>query len=108
MSIQLPDSIATFFEMSNGGDTSLLRSCLDEQAAVRDEGKVHRGHEAIQAWLMEARRKYAYTVEPEDATEDGATVHVRARVAGSFPGSPIQLTYTFVLTNNKIASLEIH
>jgi hypothetical protein len=39
MSIDLPDSIVTFFQVSNGSaEASALRQCLDENAVVRDEG----------------------------------------------------------------------
>jgi hypothetical protein len=33
---------------------------------------------------------------------------MRARLTGTFPGSPVVLTYAFVLAGGKIASLEIH
>ena len=60
MSTQLPDSITTFFKVSNGSDVSALSQCFAEGAVVRDEGGLHQGHEAIETWLRDARRKYAY------------------------------------------------
>jgi hypothetical protein len=46
-------------------------------------------------------------VEPLSVTErDGATIVV-GRVAGDFPGSPIELNHTFRLEGDKIASLDI-
>lgn len=109
MSIDLPDSIATFFQVSNGSaEASALRDCLDEQAVVRDEGHTHRGYEAIQAWLLEAKRKYAYSVEPLRVVRQGSSVKVHARVSGNFPGSPVELEHVFRLTGGKIESLEIH
>ena len=38
--------------------------------------------------------------------EDGKTV-VTNRVAGNFPGSPVNLEFVFGVEGNKIASLEI-
>jgi hypothetical protein len=109
MSIDLPDSIATFFQMSNGSaEASALRHCVDENAVVRDEGRSYRGHEAIQAWLLEAKRKYAFTVEPLRVAQQGSSVKVHARVSGNFPGSPVELEHVFRLTGGKIESLEIH
>jgi hypothetical protein len=109
MSIDLPDSIATFFQMSNGSaEASALRHCLDENAVVRDEDRTYRGHEAIQAWLLEAKRKYAFTVEPLRVAQQGSSVRVRARVSGNFPGSPVELEHVFRLGGGKIESLEIH
>lgn len=32
---------------------------------------------------------------------------LRARLSGTFAGSPVELTYTFILAGGKIASLEI-
>jgi len=107
MSVQLPDSIASFFRVSNGAEASELRHCFTGNAVVRDEGHTHQGHEAIQAWLLEARRKYAYSVEPLEVTQQGSSVKVRAKVSGNFPGSPVQLEHVFRLTGDKIESLEI-
>jgi len=51
---------------------------------------------------------YTYAIEPLDLSQDGAAVTMRARLTGAFPGSPVELTYTFVLADGKIVSLEIH
>jgi len=51
--------------------------------------------------------RYHHTVVPLSVAEsDGATV-VLARVAGHFPGSPVELQHTFRLDGGQIASLEI-
>jgi hypothetical protein len=34
-------------------------------------------------------------------------VTLRARIAGDFPGSPVELDHIFTLSNDEIASLEI-
>jgi len=107
MPIPLPDPIATFFQVSNGAEDSALTLCLAEDAVVRDEGRTHQGHEAIRSWLREARRTYTYRVEPLDAAQEGTRVKVQAKVAGNFPGSPIQLTHVFQLAGGRIESLEI-
>lgn len=108
MSVQLPDSITTFFQVSNGAEVSALRHCFTEDAVVRDESHTHQGHEAIQTWLLEARRKYAYSVEPLDVAQQGSSVKVQAKVTGNFPGSPVQLEHAFQLAGGRIESLEIH
>ena len=38
---------------------------------------------------------------------NGNIVRLRARLTGAFPGSPVELDYTFTLANDKITSLEI-
>lgn len=107
MNIQLPASIATFFEVSNGADVSALERCFAGNAVVHDENHRHLGHEAIRAWLQEAKRKYVYTVEPLDATQQDSTVKVLARVSGNFPGSPVELTHVFRLGDGRIEELKI-
>jgi len=107
MNVQLPDSIAAFFAVSNGANASALERCFTESAVVRDENHTHQGHDAIRAWLREAKRKYAYTVEPLDVVQQDATVKVRAKVSGNFPGSPVELDHVFRLTGGRIEFLEI-
>ena len=46
-------------------------------------------------------------MESLDASVSENIVTLRARLTGDFPGSPIELDYTFTLANDKITSLEI-
>jgi hypothetical protein len=70
-------------------------------------GPNHRRPTAIKQWKSETNKKYQHTVEPLACVrEDGKTV-VTNRVAGNFPGSPVNLEFVFGLEGNKIASLEI-
>ena len=107
MNVQLPDSIASFFEVSNDAKISALERCFTENAVVHDEKHTHQGHDAIRAWLQEAKRKYAYTVEPLDVVQQDSIVKVRAKVWGNFPGSPVELNHVFRLTGGRIEFLEI-
>ena len=76
-------------------------------AQVHDEGRSHKGHEAITAWKAAGKAKTQYVVEPLTQTEvDGGTL-VSARVSGNFPGSPVILTYRFTLANDRIVDLDI-
>lgn len=107
MNTPLPDPIATFFEVSNGADPSALETCFADDAVVHDERQRHQGHEAIRAWLYEARRKYGYRAAPLDAVQQDSAMKVRAEVSGTFPGSPIELDYVFRLDDGRIERLEI-
>jgi hypothetical protein len=70
-------------------------------------GQTFTGTTAIARWNADARAKYHHTVVPLSVAEsDGATV-VLARVAGDFPGSPVELQHAFRLDGGQIASLEI-
>jgi hypothetical protein len=45
-------------------------------------------------------------MEPLDASVSENIVKLRARLTGDFPGSPVELNYTFTV-KDKITSLEI-
>ena len=74
---------------------------------MKDEGRTYSGMDAIKAWKAAASAEYAYTVEPFALDQKGSAQVVRARVTGSFPGSPVDLEYRFRLERGLIASLEI-
>lgn len=107
MPVSLPAPIATYFEACRQADIPGLAHCFAPDATVRDEGRTHRGHDAIMAWQTEAQKAFEYTVEPLGVSHDGDHVAVTTRVVGNFPGSPVQLDHVFVLKGGRIQSLEI-
>jgi len=107
MNTSMPPALMTYFSAEDTADVEALERCFMPDAFVRDEGRVMRGLDAIKAWKSASREKYKYRVEPLSASREGGTATVLARLTGSFPGSPIELTYTFGLVDDKIASLEI-
>jgi hypothetical protein len=72
-----------------------------------DEGKTHTGVAAIEAWKAAASAQYSYVAEPVALEKKDRTYIVTSRVTGDFPGSPVDLQFTFTLERGKIASLEI-
>jgi hypothetical protein len=74
---------------------------------VRDEGGTFTGRAAIARWNADAREKYHHTVVPVSVAENDGAFVVLARVAGDFPGSPVELQHAFRLEGGRIASLEI-
>jgi ketosteroid isomerase-like protein len=107
MTIILPPPLATYLSAEATTDLEALADCFTPDAIVRDEGRTMQGLNAIKAWKKDTKAKYQYTVEPLDVVQDQTTVKMRARLTGKFPGSPIEVTYRFVLANDKIALLEI-
>jgi len=103
----LPEPIATYIAASNAHDADACAACFTDDAVVRDEGREMRGVGAIRDWMDAAIKKYRHVVEMiTSATADGKTL-VTGRVSGNFPGSPVDLRYTFMLAGDKIARLEI-
>lgn len=103
--LTLPQPIAAYFAAEHNPEA--LASCFTAQAVMKDDGHTYSGVEAIQAFMAAASAKYnASTVPFALERGDGFQV-VRAKVAGNFPGSPVDLSYRFRLERGLIASLEI-
>lgn len=51
--------------------------------------------------------RYEYQVQPLSAKQQGDSVYVHVLTSGNFAGSPVELDCTFVLSGDRIASLEI-
>ncbi len=107
MNIELPEIVADYFAAERAKDSRRLSQCFRDDAVVRDEGRVHEGVAAIEAWHRDANKTFRYIVEPLDASVDRPTVIVRTRVTGDFPGGNADLHCRFTLYNNQVASLEI-
>ena len=107
MSISLPKPIAESFAAEKVGDAARLARCFGSDGVVHDEGGAFTGPVAIELWNAAARAKYHHTVTPISSTVRAGATIVVGRVAGDFPGSPIELNHTFRLEGDKIASLDI-
>lgn len=104
--LNLPEPIAAYFDADRRDGQAVAR-CFTKDGVVLDEGKTHTGFAAIEAWKNETSAKYAYTAEPHTLQTHGRSHIVTSRVSGDFPGSPVDLRYTFILERGKIASLEV-
>ncbi len=103
----LPSILEAYFNAQNAHDIDGLVACFARDAQVRDEGEDIVGHEAIRAWKEKVRDKYHVSIEPLSHWTKAGHDLVTARVAGTFPGSPIELTYRYDLRDGKIARLEV-
>jgi hypothetical protein len=74
---------------------------------VKDEDQTIEGLAAIKKWKAETKQKYQHTIDPLRVVEEGSKIIVTNRLAGNFPGSPIELEFVFTLKGDKIVSLEI-
>ncbi len=107
MSLQLPVSIERYIQIANSGTSEAVPECFAANAIVRDEGQTYEGVAAIRNWMAATKKKYGHTVTPLELAERGGQSILKARLAGSFPGSPITVNFNFVLAGGKIRSLAI-
>lgn len=101
----LPKVIADLVKAQNNFDSTAYANCFTETAVVFDEGKTHNGRKEIENWIEKANKEYQATMKPLEYSENVQTL--KAEVSGSFPGSPIVLTYLFDIQNQQIQSLKI-
>ena len=106
MTLQLPPAIARYFA-ADQTDGANVAGCFTPDAIVRDEGHTHTGTDAIAQWKNGASAKYQYTAEPFRLEHAEGRVIVTSHLVGNFPGSPIDLRYSFSLSGDKIAGLAI-
>lgn len=107
MTLQLPPPIAGYFAADRSRDPAAVAACFTADAVVADERRRHRGREAIRRWKEEASTTYEYAVEPFAIEPGAGRIVVAGHVTGTFPGSPVDLRYGFVLDGAEIAELEI-
>lgn len=104
--LDLPAPIAAYFDADRLDGQAVAR-CFNDDGVVLDEGHTHRGPAQIADWKTATRARYDYTAVPHAVAQDGRAVVVTSNVSGTFPGSPVDLRYTFTLACGRIASLEI-
>lgn len=96
--MDLPAPIRTYFDADASPDASAPMSAFAYYAVVEDEGRAHRGCDAIEAWWRNAKTKTRHIAEPFAIADKGDVTEVRAKVSGNFPGSPANLTFAFRLS----------
>jgi hypothetical protein len=107
MPLQLPVSIERYVQIANSDTPEAVPECFAADAIVRDEGQTYQGVAAIKHWMAATKKKYRHTITPLELAEHGGECVLKARLAGSFPGSPITVNFNFVLADEKIRALAI-
>jgi hypothetical protein len=107
LDMTLHSTLEHFFAATNRHDVAAMIADFADDAIVKDEGHEHRGVPAIREWMTETIRTYAFQAEPTHVARASDRTAVSVSVSGTFPGSPIALTYWFTLEGQKIARLEI-
>jgi hypothetical protein len=107
MAISLPKAVEAYFDASNAQDADAMAKAFAANAIVYDEGKMHRGRAEIGVWARDTIRKYQTALTPLGINGDDGSAAVRTKVSGTFPGSPIELTFNFEISDEGISSLKI-
>ena len=107
MKTNLPEPLGSYFAAVNKQDIDGMLAPFAADAVVKDEGRTHHGGRAVREWVEEVTKKYHPAFEVADVVDDGPAIVVTGLVSGTFPGSPVRLSYAFELAGAKITRLEI-
>jgi hypothetical protein len=106
MTVALPDPIRCYFKAESASSDAVAK-CFTKDGIVQDEQNFYVGFENIKSWNNEALMRYNFQSRPISVDESEHRTTVISEVSGNFAGSPITRRYIFVLSGNKISSLEI-
>lgn len=103
--MQLPNIISELVKTQNEFNSAAYADLFAETAQVFDEGKTHNGKAEIERWIDKSNKDYKATMEPVDYDEKEDILS--AKIAGSFPGSPLTLKFHFKIADGKIQNLRV-
>lgn len=103
--MNLPKVVEELVKTQNNFDSVAYAKCFTETALVFDEGKTHNGRKEIENWIDKANKDYQATMKPLEYSEIENTL--KTEVSGTFPGSPIIMTYHYEFEDGLIQSLKI-
>jgi hypothetical protein len=105
--MKLPDNIEGLVKAQNDLDSNAFAAYFAEHATVSDEGSSYLGRNEIKQWIQEATEKYNMHLKPLDYNQTGSKGKLTTEVSGTFPGSPLVMTYHLELDGAVISSLKI-
>ena len=105
--MNLPKVLDDLVIAQNNFDSVAYSNCFSETAVVFDEGKTHTGRKEIEHWIADANERYKAVMKPVGFKEKGPQSLLQAEVSGTFPGSPIIMTYHLQIADQLIQSLKI-
>ena len=105
--MKLPPIIADLLTAQEKYDSKAFSECFSDDAVVFDEGKTYRGKKEVRQWNEMTNTRYKTKYEPLEVTNKGDKITLKAKISGTFPGSPAIIKYHFETKNGKITSLQI-
>lgn len=108
MKTRPPQVLFDYFTSVNERRLSDAANCFAFNAVVHDESHNHVGAEAIRHWIENTTTQYQPHSQVMSVDLTGPhTFTVMARVSGTFPGSPVELRFTFVIAVDQITHLSV-
>lgn len=104
--MNLPKVIDDLIIAQNKFDSTAYANCFSESAVVFDEGKMHTGRKEIEHWIADANERYKAIMKPVGFEKNEKENLLKAEVSGTFPGSPILMTFHFEISDELIQSLK--
>ncbi|MEO3405044.1 nuclear transport factor 2 family protein [Mucilaginibacter sp. CAU 1740] len=105
--MNIPDVIKQLITAQNKLDAAAYAHCFSADATVLDEGKTYHGVIEIEQWISAANDKYKTQMVPLDFVHlDGKDV-LTTEISGTFDGSPVILSYNFVIEQGLIQTLKV-
>lgn len=106
--MNLPQVLKDLVNAQNDFDSTAFANCFSDTAVAFDEGKTHTGKSAIKTWIEKATAEYNSKMKPLSFEGDSEKGVLKTEVSGTFPGSPLVLTYHLKFDGKHIKSLEIN
>jgi hypothetical protein len=103
--MNLPKVISELVKAQDHFDSTAYANCFTDTAVVFDEGKTYQGKAEIKNWIEKANKKYQVMMKPIAYSESKQTL--QAEISGTFPGSPLVLSYQYEFKDQLIQSLRI-
>jgi hypothetical protein len=100
----MPEIIDRYLQLAAGDDYAGMAACFTPDATVSDDGHTYHGRDEIRAWREKLAAAFDYSVR---VLRTEGQYRVTTLVEGDFPGSPVELTYEFRLSDGLISELVI-
>lgn len=107
MPTDIPAPVADYLKAKVDDHVEAVLKNFADDAIVHDEGKDHVGIPAIRDWAAEISTRYRLERTVVETRRIGAAAVVLVRVAGNFPGSPVDLHHHFTVSEDRITALTI-
>ena len=90
-------AVARYFDLMEEGDKARVIDVFSADATVVDDGHSYVGRAQVLGWLTGPASEFTTTSTWLSVAQDDRASVVTIRLAGDFPGSPVDLRYEFAV-----------